>query len=110
MLGGSLLVGIAQVLLLFAILAEVLTLFRGGLTNLLRFLYRDLSAHQDGDCLVVYLVYHRVEQVHRLQLVNQQRVFLFVAGILYGMFQIVQLAQVFFPCLVDDVQQDRLLK
>ena len=69
-----------------------------------------MSAHQDGNCLIVYLVYHCIEQVYRLQLVNQQRVFLFVAGILYGVFQVIQFAQVLFPCFIDDMQQDRLLK
>ena len=74
------------------------------------FLYRYLAAHQNGDGLVVDLVDHRIEQVDRFELVDQQRVFLFVAGVLYGVLQVVQLAEVLFPGLVDDMQQDALLE
>lgn len=61
--GGCLLVGVAQILLLLLVTAHVLTFFGSGLAHFLRFLYRYLSAHQDGDGLVIDFVDHGVEQV-----------------------------------------------
>ena len=120
---SGLLVRVIQINLLFAILAHILALFRSSLAHLylagslgsLRgfsrsLLYRDLSTHQDRDSLIINLIHHGIKQVHRFQLVNQQRVFLLVTCILHGVFQLVQLAQVFFPCFVDDVQQDGFLE
>ena len=66
--------------------------------------YGDLSAHQDGGSLAVHRVDHRFKQVVRLQFVDQQRVFVLVAGVLHGVAQFVHLAQVLLPSVVDGVQ------
>ena len=69
-----------------------------------------MSTHQYADGLVIDLVHHGIEELHAFEFENQQGVFLFVAGVLYGMFQLVQFAQVLFPRLVDGMQHDGLLE
>ena len=70
----------------------------------------NLSAHEDRYGAVVHGVHHVVKQLNRLQLEDEQRVFLLVRGVLYRVFQLVELAEVLLPSLVDDVQQNLLLE
>ena len=53
--------------------------------------YRDLSTHQDGGCLTVHVVYHCLEQVVRFKFVDQQRILVLVASVLYGVAQLIHL-------------------
>ena len=71
---------------------------------------RNLGTHQNRYRTVVHGVHHIVEQLDALQLEDEQRVFLLVRSILYGVLQLVELAQVLLPCIVDDVKQDLLLE
>ena len=92
----------------------LLTTLRAGLgrrlAHLLRLADGNLTTHEDADGLVVNLVNHCVEEVDGLQLEDEQRVLLLVRGILHGVLQLVEFAEVFFPGLVDDVQHDGFLE
>ena len=70
-----------------------------GLSALL--LYRDAGTHKGGDNLVVDGVDHLVEEFDGLNLINHQRVFLFVAYVAYGVLQFVKESEVFLPSVVN---------
>ena len=94
-----------------AALGDGLTHFRGGLTFLVgRLLDGDLATHEDGDRLAVHRLDHRLEQVVSLEFVDQQRVFVLVAGVLNGLTEVVHVAKMFLPRLVDGEQCDGLLE
>jgi hypothetical protein len=65
-----------------------------------------LSAHQDGYGFAVHFVHHFLEEVVRFELIDQQRVFLFVTCILHRTAEFVHFAQVFLPVVVNGVKQD----
>lgn len=67
-----------------------------------------LATHQDAYGLVVHLGDHALEDAVTLYLVDEKWILLLVVGILYGLLQVVQVAEVLLPCLVDDVQDDDL--
>ena len=66
--------------------------------------------HQDAHYAVVDFVNHRVEERCALKLEDDKRIFLLVAGVLYRLFQLVKVAEVFFPFVIDNLQQYGLLK
>ena len=66
-----------QVLTLLADLRLVNAL-RARLADSVRVLRRDVGTHQEGDDVLVDSFQHGLEQVERLQLVDNQRVFLLV--------------------------------
>ena len=70
----------------------------------------DGAAHEHGDGSVVDLVDHVVEEVDGLELEDEERVFLLVGGVLHGLLQFVEGTEVFFPCVVDGVEEDCLLE
>ena len=114
MLGGCLLVSVHQLLLTNLLLAlrVLLTLgalLRSGLLYLLLHL-RNLGTCQDRTDAVVHLVDHIIPHLGTLQFEDQQRILLLVAGVLYRVLQFVELAQVLLPRIVDNVEQDALLK
>ena len=107
-MGSCGLTGVCQVIFLLVI--ALTSLCRGSLTNLLLLHFRNLTAHQDARRLVVHVVNHAVPELRTLQFEDQQRVFLFVRSVLHAVSQFVQLPQVLFPILINDMQNDALLK
>ena len=113
-LGCSLLVAIdqlllADVLLALNILLALSVLLGSGLLNLLLHL-RNLAAGEDRADAVVHLVDHIVPNLGALELEDQQRILLLVRGILYRVLQLVELTQILLPRVVDNVEQNALLK
>ena len=70
---------------------------------------RDVGTHQEGDDVLVDVLQHGLEQVERLELVDDQRVFLLVGGVLHRFLQVVEFAEVFLPGVVDEAEGDALL-
>ena len=71
---------------------------RGSFTNLyltgsLLFSWSDVeaNAHQDGSRLAVHLFDHSTEELIGLELVDEERILVFVAGVLYRVTQLVHL-------------------
>ena len=106
--GGSL-TGIVKVYLFFIVTLRALL----G-SSLLHFLgrlhLRNLTAHEHTRRTVVHVVNHVVPQLHALQFEDEQRVFLLVGSILDGMTEVIQLAEVLLPVVVNDMEQDYLLE
>ena len=73
------------------------------------YLYRNNASHKDRNSLGVHCVEHCLEQVERFNLVDQQRIFLFVACILYRLTELVEFTEVFLPCFVNRHKQDSFL-
>ena len=69
----------------------------------------NLATHQDSDRLAVHDAHHLLEHVESLGLVDYQRVFLLITGVLYALSQLVHLTQVLLPVVVDGKQHDSLL-
>lgn len=70
-------------------------------------LYRNLSAHQNRDCLIIDLVYHCGQTGWQTPVCRSTTdLSVHIAGVLYRMFQFIQFAQVLFPRLIDNVEQD----
>ena len=86
----------ADVLLRLCVLLALGVLFESSLSNLLLYL-RNLGTRQNLADAVVHLIDHIIPHLGRLEFENQERVFLLVAGILHGMLQLVELAQVLLP-------------
>ena len=93
-----------------AVTAVVLTALLLGLLHTVRFLLVDLAAEQDSYGTAVERVKHAFEDVERLQFVNQQRVFLLIGSVLRRLLEVVQLAEMFFPLVVDDIEQHPFLE
>src|SRR5690606_3935793 len=53
----------------------------------------ELSLEQEGYHFLVYILYHALEEFKSFEFVNKQRVFLFVYGKLYRLFQLVHFAK-----------------
>ena len=68
------------------------------------------ASHEDADDTVVHVVHHIVEQLHAFEFEDEQRVFLFVGSVLHAVLEFVKFPEVLFPALVDDVQENHLLK
>ena len=96
--------------LLRAVTAVILALRSLTLTYVLRRLGADLSAQQDSYGATVEVVEHTSEDIERLEFVDQERVFLLVAGVLYAALEVVQGAQVLLPFIINHVEQGALLK
>src|SRR5690606_33272511 len=92
---------ITALILLGAVFAVIGLLFRSSLPYMSRILDRYLPPHQHRHCLRIDVAYHGPEEIERFQLVDQQRVFLFVAGVLHRVAQFIHLSKVLFPVLVD---------
>ena len=115
--GGSLLgltclleltLGVEILLLLYILLAVFLLLC---LLDLLGRLHLgDLAAHEDACRAVVHIVDHVVPELDALQLEDQQRIFLLIAGVLDRVAELVEQTEVLLPVVVDDVKEDDLLK
>ena len=83
---GTCLVGVGhlllvQVLLALGVLVALGALFGGSLLYLLHFW--DGTTHQDRHDAVVHVVDHGIPHLGTLQFEDEQRVFLFVAGVLH---------------------------
>ena len=72
----------------------------GLLRSCLR-LYGDLASHQGSNGFGIHGIEHGIENFELFNFINHQRVFLFVACILNGLTQLVEFAQMLFPCFVD---------
>ena len=96
--------------IVFLLVVALTSLCRGSLTNLLLLHFRNLTAHQNARRLVVHVVNHAVPELRTLQFEDQQWVFLLVRSILYTVAKFVQLSQILFPILINDVQNDALLE
>ena len=70
----------------------------------------DGASHQERRNFPVHLLDHRLEQLVGFEFVNQQRILLLKAGELHVRTQVVHVAQVLLPVLVDDGQNNRLLQ
>ncbi len=66
----------------------------------------NLAAHQGCEGLLVQVVEHSLKDMERLNLVDYQRVFLFIRCILHALTQVVEFAQVFLPQFVDGDEED----
>ena len=80
------------------------------LTHLLWIACRYLTAQKDSYRTAIEAVKHLLEDIERLQFVDEQWVFLLVASVLYGLLEFVQLAQVLFPLVVNHEEQHTFLK
>ena len=69
-----------------------------------------LSAEQDSEGSAVERIQHRFEDMRRLEFVNQERVFLLVRSVLNRLLEVVQLAEVLFPLIIDDIEQHSFLE
>ena len=112
-LGDLLLLSVAvrlgqQVLALLADLRLVDAL-RTRLTHGVRVLCRDVGTHQEGDDVLVDVLQHGLEQVERLEFVDDQRVFLLLGGVLHRLLKVVEFEEVFLPGVVDEAEGDALL-
>ena len=107
-MSSCLLVRVAEVI--FLLVVTLAALLRSGLLYILLLHLRNLSAHEDADGAVVHVVDHGIPQLHTLQFEDEQRVFLLVAGVLYTVAQFVELSQVLFPVVVDDMEEDSFLE
>ena len=111
MLGGSLLCRVVEFGLLLSVLLALCTLLGSCLAHLLLLLhFRNLSACEDRSDAVVHVVHHRVEELSTLELEDEQRVFLLVRSVLHAVAQLVELAEVLLPAVVDDVEHDDALE
>ena len=63
--------------------------------------YRDVGLVEGAQYVGIDFVEHFREELERLEFVDQQRVFLFVGGVLHALAQVVHFAQVLAPCVVD---------
>ena len=71
---------------------------------------RNLTTHQDAGDAVVHIIDHSVPYLCTLQLEDKQWVLLLVAGILYRVLQLIELAEVLLPVIIDDVEYYALLE
>ncbi len=101
---------VGHVVARFAVLRTFGLWLRFCFTHIGCILHRDLCTHEDAGGAVVDFANHLIEQLYALKLKDDQRVFLFVTGVLYRMFQIVEFAQVFLPFIVYDVKQNGLFE
>ncbi len=70
---------------------------------------RQACAKQESQDAGVHFVDHVLKQLKRLVLVHQQRVFLLVDRALHVLAQIVHVAQVLLPVVVDEIEHHGLL-
>ena len=101
---------VAEVLAALGVLRLLAGRFGSSFAHVFGGLHGDLSAHEGGHGGVVDFVDHVVEEGDTLELEDEQGVFLLVAGVLYGLLEFVELAEVFLPCVVDVVQEDGFLE
>ena len=95
-------------LLLCVVLSVLLGL---SLAHFLPFLvHSHLSAHQDGGNTVVHIVYHLVPNFGTLKFEDNQRVFLLIGSVLHTVAEVIELAEILFPIIVNDMEQHALLK
>ena len=71
---------------------------------------RNLTTHQDAGDTVVHVIDHSVPNLCTLQLEDEQWILLLVAGILYRVLQLIELAEVLLPVIIDDVEYHALLE
>src|SRR5690554_2001981 len=90
-------------ILLGAVFAVIGLLIGCSLADTLRILYRYLPTHQDRHGFCIDLVNHHLEEVERFELVDQQRILLFVAGVLNRMAKFIHLPEMLLPVFVDGV-------
>ena len=100
---------LTNVLLALNILLALSVSLRSGLLNLLLHLGYTAAGEDRADA-VVHLVDHLVPNLGTLELEDKQWILLLVRGILYRVLQLVELAEVLLPTIVDDVEQDALLE
>ena len=100
---------LTNVLLALNILLALSVLLGSGLLNLLLHLGYTAAGEDRADA-VVHLVDHLVPNLGTLELEDKQWILLLVRGILYRVLQLVELAEVLLPTIVDDVEQDALLE
>ena len=93
-----------------AITAVVLTALLLCLLYAIGFLLMNLSAKEDGYRAAVEVIEHALEDIERLELVDQQRVFLLIGRVLHGLLEVIQLTEVLFPLIVDDEEQHTFLE
>ena len=80
-----------------------------GTLRLLRaVLERHEGLEEEGQDVLVERLEHRGEEVVALQLVDHHRVLLLVGGVLDALLEVVHLAEVLLPVLVDLVEDDVL--
>ena len=105
LVGCCLLIGVSQGIFASVFLILLLRALLGRcFFYVLRFLYRNLAAHQGRNRFVVDLVDHFVEEFHTFKFEHQERIFLLVTCILHTLLQIVQGAEVLLPSIIDVVQ------
>ena len=75
---------------------------RTGLTGVGGVPERDKCAEQEAEHVLVQVLQHFGEQVVAFQLVHHQRVLLFVSGILHALTEVVHVAQMLLPVIVDN--------
>ena len=69
-----------------------------------------VAAEQHTQNAGIHTAHHIAEEVERFNLVNQERIFLFVLGIGRSLLQVVEFAQVFLPFVVNDLKRDIFLE
>ena len=86
------------------------------LTTLLRYLTRrcigvskrNLSSEKERKDILVKVFQHLAEEVEALELVDEERVLLLVCGVLYRLLQVVHIAEMLLPLVVDLEEGDSL--
>ena len=97
-------------ILLRAVTAVVHTALLLSLLYLIRLLHMNLATEQDSYRSAVEIIKHRFENMEGLKFIDQQRVFLLVRRILDTLLEVVQLAEVLFPFIVNDIEQHAFLE
>ena len=70
----------------------------------------NLTAQENSQGTAVEGVKHLFEDIERLEFIDQQRVFLLVGRVLYGLFEVIQLTKVLFPLIVNHIEQHTFLE
>lgn len=94
----------------FHILRSAWLLFCSRTLDLFRVRHWQRHSHENRDGAVVYFINHIIEQGDRLELKDKQRILLFVACILYGVLQLVELTEIFLPSLIYCMEKDEFLE
>ena len=79
-----------------------------GRTGLAVVTQRHERPEQERKHILVEILEHRGEEVITLELVHHEGIFLLISGILYAGTEIVHLAQMLFPMLINLVEDDGL--
>ena len=70
----------------------------------------DLTTQQDRYRTAVEGIEHAFEDMEGLEFIDQQRVFLLVRRILHGLLEVIQLTEMLFPLIVDDIEEHTFLE